>query len=137
MLPKLALAEVCSMTNGLFVTKTSGRECRTWNQFHDQPVSPAILAAREFLNDPNPLKIGLLGKNSRPRSEDFFTYSNLHPGIGTQVLNPMRGLVLCNYVESSVMLREPDFDLAIKPRFSSSGRQIEELRRLQTTGLST
>jgi hypothetical protein len=117
-------------------TQNLRKDSRFRNQFHHQTFSPSVFLPEKILDNFHGLKLGCRGENTGLRWEDFLANSNLNLGIGAHVPHPVRGLEFCDYVEASIMLCEPDFDLAFTARLSASSLQVKELFQLQITGLS-
>ncbi|MGA8489469.1 MAG: hypothetical protein WB711_03545 [Terriglobales bacterium] len=79
--------------------------------------------------------IALSGDKSGVGSETLFGNTHLRLGIGSQILQPVRGRVLSDQVEASAAIREPDFDLARQTTPAASSGEIEILLAVEATGL--
>jgi hypothetical protein len=61
--------------------------------------------------------------------------ANLDSRIGAEVLDPVRGVVFGDDVETALTFRKPDFDLALPSAFAPAGGEVEILIAVDVTGL--
>ena len=81
------------------------------------------------------MAVSLGRHDSSTRGENFAGDANLHVRVSLQVLQPVRGMVLGNHIETAFVLGEPDLDLMGTAALAASRGEIEVLFAGETTGL--
>ena len=72
---------------------------------------------------------------ARSASKSFSADADLHFGVSSDVLNPVRGIVLGNHVKTPGVLRKPDLDFARTTGFASARAEIKVLLPLEVSHL--
>jgi hypothetical protein len=80
--------------------------------------------------------VGVGREDAGAAGETLASHANLDFGMGAEVLQPVRGVVLSDDVEAAFAPGEPDLYFAQAASRASTGGEIEELFGLDLTGLS-
>jgi hypothetical protein len=79
------------------------------------------------LHRAKPITIRFCADDAPSGSKGFGADADLHFGVSSDVLNPMRGIVLGNHVKTPGVLRKPDLDFARTTGPASARAEIKVL----------
>jgi hypothetical protein len=82
------------------------------------------------------MEVGVWREDAGAAGETLASNAELDIGVGAQVQEPVRRVVLSDDVEAAFALGEPDLYFAQAAGRASTGGEIEELFGLDLTGLS-